>query len=484
MLIRVTCECGAEFRIAVDVVGADAKCPDCGRPVLVPRAPSVEAENVVGKPNTDAAGMCDDVFSQMETDGFLDEIASETEIRNSSDWESSGPIVPRDMAKEALKEGCSLLEQGDFESAITAFTEVLLVHPESAEAYHNRGIAHANTCQFDKAVRDLTETVRINPQIEEAHVSRSAIYFDRGEFDATITDCTNALQINPYFVEAYNLRGNAHLAKGENDEAIVDYTKLLELQQDSLVYFRRGLAYKRSGKIFQARQDFARAKKLGYEATPYDWGARKDLLFSDLSLEEVVRMPSCPDDSEFVRALTSVNNGDYQEAKDCLRRVLADCEREVSQHLMAWKNLRKLGEWPPTRDSDEIRGVVLEYPMENWGDSLVAYSDGQVVYSHGLGESASFVWNCKKHERISSLVAALLAAAKPVVDRTEPQDTHHPTKPEVIRVSVLTYAGIHVAEVEPAKLQDEDSPVPAAVYAAGRELLMTISMVSKTMNKE
>jgi hypothetical protein len=59
-----------------------------------------------------------------------------------------------------------------------------------------------------------------------------------------------------------------------------------------------------------------------------------------------------------------------------------------------------------------------------------------------------------------------------------------PTKPEVIRVGVLTYAGIHVAEVEPVKLQDDDSPVPAAVYAAGRELLMTISMVSRTMNKE
>jgi tetratricopeptide (TPR) repeat protein len=52
-------------------------------------------------------------------------------------------------------------------------------------------------------------------------------------------------------------------------KAISDYTEAIRLNpQDAGAYFSRSSAYEQIGKKFKAKEEFAKAKKLGYNPNP------------------------------------------------------------------------------------------------------------------------------------------------------------------------------------------------------------------------
>jgi len=60
--------------------------------------------------------------------------------------------------------------------------------------------------------------------------------------------------------------GSACLVSGDFDSAIAAFTEAIRLDpEDAEAYYGRGVAYEKKGEKSKAEEDFAQAKKLGYE---------------------------------------------------------------------------------------------------------------------------------------------------------------------------------------------------------------------------
>lgn len=200
----------------------------------------------------------------------------------------------------------------------------------------------------------------------------------------------------------------------------------------------------------------------------------RDLLFLDETLEEFTsptrRHPlnAVGPWEGFGRAGAAVREGRAAEAKQYLRAAMEHPEAEARGRILAWKALRALGESPPPNIAHEVHGVVLEIPVDDWLDVLGVYSDGKVRYLNEV--RGVIIWEDTGKSDINTLAAEVVKAAGTLVGKARPVSKHLATNMSVIRVTVLTYSGMYVAEGDVDNLPDEISPV----FNAGTRLFLTL----------
>lgn len=132
--------------------------------------------------------------------------------------------------EEFLAKGAAYVTAGNYDAAITAFTQAITLDPAYAEAYYNRGIA----------------------------------YKDKGDIGKAITDYTKAIALDPAKAQYYNNRGNAYTKLAQYDQAITDYTKAIALSSNfSEAYMNRGFVYFNQKEYIKSAQDLDKAKSLG-----------------------------------------------------------------------------------------------------------------------------------------------------------------------------------------------------------------------------
>ena len=68
---------------------------------------------------------------------------------------------------------------------------------QQAEAYYNRGIAHAKKNMHDQAIADYSKAININPRDADAYYNRGVAYDDKGMHDQAIANYSRAHEINP-----------------------------------------------------------------------------------------------------------------------------------------------------------------------------------------------------------------------------------------------------------------------------------------------
>ena len=132
-------------------------------------------------------------------------------------------------AEAYYKRGVEYDEKGDYDKAISEFTEAIRLKPDYAEAYSRRGTAYVYKEDYDKAISDLNEAIRLNPKYEKAYYWRGGAYFDKKDYDRAISDYNEAIRLDPKYDRAYYWRGNAYYGKGYYNKAIADYKSALRI---------------------------------------------------------------------------------------------------------------------------------------------------------------------------------------------------------------------------------------------------------------
>lgn len=207
---------------------------------------------------------------------------------------------------------------------------------------------------------------------------------------------------------------------------------------------------------------------------PTNLAEYRELLFVDETLEELANpdkpnpIPAAGPWEGFVRAREAVRAGRAADAKRHLRAALEHPEAEVRTRLWAWNGLRELGERPPAGAGREVRGVVLEMPIGEWVDTLAVYSDGRVRYVNG--KRGAIIWEDTAKSDVNALAAEVVRAAAPLVGRSRPVGRHLPLSMSVMRVTVLTFSGMYVAEGDPEAPPDGIVPV----FNVGTRLFLTL----------
>ena len=203
----------------------------------------------------------------------------------------------RTDAAEAYERGAAALEEGRYDAAERAFSEMIEAGQYRMEAYRGIGLSHLARGQYADACISF---------------ERSLLYTEDQSFEL-IRD------VNLYLAYSRTMHG-------ENDKAIEIYTNLLKKETDPEVLYLRGRLYMKKGLEDLADDDFRRAAEL---STDYDLfiniyqvykGLQKDADGSAY-LEKALEMTNQREGEDYEKGLVNYYLQNYEIARDHLIRA-------------------------------------------------------------------------------------------------------------------------------------------------------------------
>ncbi len=117
------------------------------------------------------------------------------------------------------------------------YTFAILYWPSSPTPYYNRGIVYAMKGDFDDAISDYTDSLLRNPRNPAVRRSRGAAYLDRdmpGDLIRAIDDFSRAIDIDDTILDNFFLRGLAYfkLGGGHDDLSLEDLHRTLSIDSE------------------------------------------------------------------------------------------------------------------------------------------------------------------------------------------------------------------------------------------------------------
>ena len=114
------------------------------------------------------------------------------------------------MSDSLLQSANSLLQIGRRPEALTCYESYLKTNPESAEAWHNHGIALSQMQRFPEAVASFDKVLALRPDSAQTWSNRGNALLEQKRYEEAIADYDRALALDPDYGSA---RGYRLLAK-------------------------------------------------------------------------------------------------------------------------------------------------------------------------------------------------------------------------------------------------------------------------------
>ena len=135
------------------------------------------------------------------------------------------------LANQKIEAGDRFYFQGDYNSAISSYTQAIELNPNNAMAYINRGASYANLKEYNRAEADYSKLIALEPNNVQAYIGRGASYICLQQYNKAAADLTKAIELDP---------------------------------SNSMAYYNRGICYQAMGNTSRAQADYAKARALGY----------------------------------------------------------------------------------------------------------------------------------------------------------------------------------------------------------------------------
>jgi len=202
-----------------------------------------------------------------------------------------GFVARRSYVQGQIMAGKNASKRGDFELAISYFTDALRWDRDNAEALSRRAINYVDTKKFDLAKADAAAAVKLTPTDPAVRTRRASVYRRTGDNRTAVEEASEALLLDSRFAGAYVERGVArvNLASADADAklasmgvtdfadaklawmGVTDLSRARELGHDEPEFL--GFAHYIHGKLCYAVRWFepaidsaAEAKKLNFDS--------------------------------------------------------------------------------------------------------------------------------------------------------------------------------------------------------------------------
>ena len=168
--------------------------------------------------------------------------------------------------KDYFQFGLDNQQKGNYAAAIKDYDQAIILNPQYADAYNNRGNAKNNLGDYNAAVADYNEAIRLNPKYANAYNNRGNAKSNLGDYNAAVADYDEAIKLNPKYANAYYNRGIANFFLGNYDSAITDCDEAIRLNpKNAIAYYNRGVAKFFLGDKTGALKDFKKANEIDPE---------------------------------------------------------------------------------------------------------------------------------------------------------------------------------------------------------------------------
>ncbi len=145
----------------------------------------------------------------------------------------------------------------DADKKLACYDQAILLKPDFAAAYHNRGAARCLKGDIAGALEDLNEAIRLQPDHAMAFFNRGFARCDMGDLDGALEDYTEAIRLMPENAAAFNNRALVRLETGDAVGALEDFNEAIRLKPDDPKrLLNRGDLLFESGYTEEALQDY------------------------------------------------------------------------------------------------------------------------------------------------------------------------------------------------------------------------------------
>ncbi len=163
-------------------------------------------------------------------------------------------------AQKRFDRGYAAYCKGDYDAAISLWTEALRLDPRHVPALLQRGTAYLLLHDPDRSITDFSEAVRLRPVEAWVYLNRAAAFTDKRDYQRALDDIAEVLWREPDNYCAYFNRGTVHAGMQDFGAAIKDFTEALRVQPgDSASYCKRGDAWAAKGDYSRAEADYRKA---------------------------------------------------------------------------------------------------------------------------------------------------------------------------------------------------------------------------------
>jgi protein O-mannosyl-transferase len=148
-------------------------------------------------------------------------------------------------------------------TTMSLFEHALTVHPGSALAHNNLGLAMAAQNRFPEAIDHYTEALRLLPSYAMAHYNLGHLLMSQSQTQEAIWHYAEAVRLLPTYAEAHNNLGMALANQGRAMEASHHYTEALRLQpQNAEAHNNLGNVLAHQGQVQEALRHYMEALRL------------------------------------------------------------------------------------------------------------------------------------------------------------------------------------------------------------------------------
>ena len=136
-------------------------------------------------------------------------------------------------ARACFSAGYLLIMANSPNDAIADFNQAIILKPDYANAYYNRGAAKAMLRRYNDAIADYDAAIILKPDYADAYSNRGGLKAALGKHNDAIADHNEAIHLRSDNGNAYSNRGYTKAAMGLKDEARKDFKTALDLARDA-----------------------------------------------------------------------------------------------------------------------------------------------------------------------------------------------------------------------------------------------------------
>lgn len=171
------------------------------------------------------------------------------------------PVENSDKSDDAKASAAFLA--GDYDAAISLYTELIKANPKEALDFNGRGLAYFYKKELTKALADFDQAIRIKP-LAMFFYNRGVTHSENGEDKPAIADLTRALQDKRGDPRARALslvaRARCYINQAESALALSDLNGAIKLNgSDSEAYRLRGIIHKVMHQYAKSLADYEKA---------------------------------------------------------------------------------------------------------------------------------------------------------------------------------------------------------------------------------
>jgi hypothetical protein len=116
--------------------------------------------------------------------------------------------------------------------ALDSYNRAILLNPDSAEAYCNRGLVLQELDRLNDAMDSYDRAIKIRPNFAEAYCNRGTTLRALNRTDEALQSYERTIELRPDYAEAYHNFGNALKSLNRLNDALECYSHALQIKPD------------------------------------------------------------------------------------------------------------------------------------------------------------------------------------------------------------------------------------------------------------